>query len=150
MSISNVSRWSIGLVAALAPVFAALGDQAPMVIYARPAVIPAQHLAVELRDTGRTSCYLGFVPGRAKLDLASYEQVRELAAMLRDDPELKVTVTIRSIANPNATLARERASVLVATLRDLDVLPKRVIAAPMTDPVAVAFNDLARSALLLD
>ena len=150
MSISRYIAGSIGLLAACAPSFGGQSDPEAMVIYARPHVVSAQQLAIEMHATGRTSCYLGFVPGSAKLDLASYAQVQELAAMLRDDPGLRVAVTIASPAAGNPTMARERAAVLVAALRDLDVLPKRVLAAPLTNPVAVAFNDLAKSAVLLD
>ena len=150
MSISKHLAGSIGFLATCAPSFGAQSDQEAMVIYARPHVITAQRLALEIRESGRTSCYLGFVPGSAKLDLASYAQVQELAAMLRDDPELKVAVTMQSAGIANPKMARERAAVLVATLRDLDVLPKRVLAAPITDPVAVAFNDLAKRVVLLD
>jgi len=150
MSMSKYVAASIGVLAACAPSFGAERDQEAMVVYARPHVVSAPHLAAEIRDSGRTSCDLGFVPGRATLDLASYAQVQELAAMLRDDPELRIAITIRGSATANPRMARERAAVLVATLRDLDVMPRRVIAAPMSDPVAVAFNVLAQRAALLD
>lgn len=146
MSISKHSRFSIALVAACIPAFAAESDPQALIIYARPHVVSAQNLAAELAITGRTSCNLAFVPGSTQLDLASYAQVQEIATLLRDDAGLRIAITIHSAgADPvDSKMARQRALLLVTTLRDLDVVPRQVVAGPMSNPVAVAFNELVK------
>lgn len=112
---------------------------------AKRQVVASQDLAGEIGTSGRTSCYIAFVDGTARLDRESKAQVREIAFMLKDDPELKIEVAFHSsdlgTEGSAKKMAHKRAVALVNELLNHDISRGRVVAKSTDDPVSVAFND---------
>jgi outer membrane protein OmpA-like peptidoglycan-associated protein len=113
---------------------------------AKRQVVASQDLAGEIGTSGRTSCYIAFVDGTAELDSKSNAQVREIAFLLKDDPDLKIEIAFHATGAGSDGSAKEmaykRAVALSNALLAHDVKRGRVVAKSSDDPVSVAFNDV--------
>ncbi|HZP13676.1 MAG TPA: OmpA family protein [Nevskiaceae bacterium] len=135
------------LMASAASAFAGDTESDALSAYlAKRQVVASQDLAGEISTSGRTSCYIAFVNGTARLDPQSKAQVREIAYLLKEDPELKIEIAFHSsdlgTQGSARKMAHERAVALANALLVMDVPRGRVVAKSAEDPVSVAFNDV--------
>ena len=125
------------------------GTDAVQAYLSKRQVVASQNLAGEIGTSGHASCYIAFVSGTAELDPASNAQIREIAFMLKDDPELKVEIAFQaSDAGSEGSakkMAYKRAVALANALLNRDVPRGRVAAKSTDDPLSVAFNDIFAS-----
>lgn len=146
MNIKSCALASLLLLSASAPALASDPESDAINAYlAKRQVVASQNLAGEISTSGRTSCYIAFVNGTARLDPESKAQVREIAFLLKDDPDLRIEVAFHSsdlgTEGSAKRMAYKRAVALADALRNLDIGRGRVVA-KSADDVSVAFNDV--------
>ena len=88
-------------------------------------VVAADEITVALQAPGRTEILVEFDAGTATLTRNGELQVQELAALLRDEADLKLTLEISARSEAGAALMAEREKVLSRQLGRLDVPARR-------------------------